>query len=54
MRKIRFDSGIPEDFFWLNEPEEYHFDRGLILKTEPNTDFWQRTHYGFERDNGHC
>jgi len=22
--------------------------------TNPSTDFWQKTHYGFERDNGHC
>ena len=24
------------------------------MTTAPNTDFWQKTHYGFERDNGHC
>ncbi len=27
---------------------------GLILTTDPQTDFWQRTHYGFQRDNGHA
>ncbi|RFA30026.1 hypothetical protein CAI21_07355 [Alkalilimnicola ehrlichii] len=24
------------------------------MRTSPDTDFWQRTHYGFRRDNGHC
>jgi len=54
MKKIDFQNGKPEDFRWLNEPEEYYFDGGLVVITEPETDFWQRTHYGFERDNGHC
>jgi len=26
----------------------------LTITTEPATDFWQRTHYGFQRDNGHA
>jgi regulation of enolase protein 1 (concanavalin A-like superfamily) len=25
----------------------------LIVRPDPGTDFWQRTHYGFEADNGH-
>jgi len=44
---------LPEDFYWLNEPT-YRLDEGLIMTTKPETDFWQRTHYGFQRDDGHC
>jgi len=54
MKKIDFKEGIPQKFHWLNEPEEYHLGEQLVIKTEPETDFWQRTHYGFRRDNGHC
>lgn len=46
--------GIKSKFEWLNEPEDFSFDDGLIIKTKPYTDFWQRTHYGFRRDDGHC
>jgi uncharacterized protein len=29
-------------------------DRGLLrVRTNASTDYWQRTHYGFEVDNGH-
>ena len=38
----------------MNEPQGYSFDNGLIIQTRPYTDFWQRTHYGFQRDDGHC
>lgn len=24
------------------------------METKPETDFWQTTHYGFQRDDGHC
>lgn len=52
--KVIFFEGIENKFVWENEPEEYAFDDGLIIKTKPYTDFWQRTHYGFRRDDGHC
>ncbi|MFB2918768.1 MULTISPECIES: DUF1349 domain-containing protein [Aerosakkonema] len=45
---------IPDEFFWLNEPKTYFFERGLHLVTKSKTDFWQKTHYGFQRDDGHC
>jgi len=39
---------------WFNEPQnEIRLGR-LHLATSPDTDFWQRTHYGFRRDNGHA
>ena len=45
---------MPGDFFWENEPENVITDNEIIIHTKPYTDFWQRTHYGFSRDNGHC
>lgn len=42
---------------WFNEPPRWQIDqaaRCLRLETAAGTDFWQRTHYGFEADNGHC
>lgn len=47
-------SALPADFFWFNEPKRYFFDGGLNLVTAAKTDFWQGTHYGFRRDDGHC
>lgn len=55
MKTYRFeDSKIPDSFFWFNDPKSYFLNKGLILITKKNTDFWQRTHYGFSRDDGHC
>ncbi len=41
-------------FEWLNPPPDWQAagDR-LRLRTAGGTDFWQRTHYGFRRDDGH-
>ncbi len=47
-------AGLPAAFFWFNAPQDYFFDDGLWLVTKSQTDFWQRTHYGFQRDDGHC
>ena len=47
-------SNISSEFYWFNEPVEYHLGTGLELVTDKETDFWQNTHYGFKRDNGHC
>lgn len=55
MTTYTFDSlALPAGFFWFNEPKRYFFDRGLNLVTAAKTDFWQGTHYGFRRDDGHC
>lgn len=46
---------IEKGFFWKNEPELWSVqDDKLIVHSMPNTDFWQRTHYGFRCDTGHC
>jgi regulation of enolase protein 1 (concanavalin A-like superfamily) len=47
-------STLPEGFYWLNEPGRYQLGNGLEIFTDEKTDFWQRTHYGFQRDDGHC
>jgi len=41
---------------WHAEPARWslgHDAGGLHLHTDAGTDFWQRTHYGFQVDNGH-
>jgi regulation of enolase protein 1 (concanavalin A-like superfamily) len=39
---------------WFNEPKKWSSNAsGIIVHTDGNTDFWRKTHYGFERDNGH-
>jgi regulation of enolase protein 1 (concanavalin A-like superfamily) len=39
---------------WLNQPAKWNAERdSLSLTTDPKTDFWRKTHYGFIRDNGH-
>jgi regulation of enolase protein 1 (concanavalin A-like superfamily) len=45
---------LPEDFYWFNQPARTHLGAGLEIYTDEQTDFWQTTHYGFQRDNGHC
>jgi uncharacterized protein len=41
---------------WLNPPPTWHLEPGasrLVVYPASETDFWQRTHYGFRADNGH-
>jgi regulation of enolase protein 1 (concanavalin A-like superfamily) len=39
---------------WRNPPPEHTLTaQGLKVVTAAHTDFWQRTHYGFQVDNGH-
>jgi uncharacterized protein len=42
------------NMIWLNEPQWEYDGRVLTIHTAKETDFWQRTHYGFQRDNGHA
>jgi len=42
-----------QGFTWLNEPAEWELHDTLEIQTLPDTDYWQRTHYGFQRDSGH-
>jgi regulation of enolase protein 1 (concanavalin A-like superfamily) len=45
---------LPAGFGWFNPPPRFSTGNGLELYTGKETDFWQRTHYGFRRDDGHC
>jgi regulation of enolase protein 1 (concanavalin A-like superfamily) len=41
---------------WFNEPSRWRVDASssaLIVEPEARTDFWRKTHYGFEADTGH-
>lgn len=40
---------------WHCEPRRWSLvEACLRIEPEAGTDFWQRTHYGFEADNGHA
>ena len=45
---------IPDGFHWFNKPARYKVGKGLEIFTDAQTDFWQNTFYGFQRDDGHC
>lgn len=39
---------------WLNEPADWSLRDGVLTAvTEPRTDFWRATFYGWTTDNGH-
>ncbi len=42
-------------FHWANPPERFQIGENTItIVTDPVTDFWQRTYYGFQHDNAHA
>ena len=42
----------PHDLVWTRAPKCYSIDAARIsITTEPGTDLWQRTYYGFQNDN---
>lgn len=43
---------IEQKLTWTREPKEYTICENQInIITEPGTDLWQRTYYGFQNDN---
>ena len=39
---------------WINPPTKWSLEnQALKVVTDPSTDFWRETHYGFTRDTGH-
>lgn len=37
---------------WMNQPKHFVVEKNrLIIETEPETDLWQRTYYGFQNNN---
>ena len=53
----RFDHAVlAPELCWHAEPTQWSLDQAKgVLRIAPNanTDYWQRTHYGFEADTGH-
>jgi hypothetical protein len=50
------DPALSPRLRWHAEPTRWRVDaasRCLRVQPDNGTDFWQRTHYGFEADNGH-
>lgn len=46
---------VAENLFWIREPKQYTVTDSLItIVSEPHTDLWQRTYYGFSNDNARC
>lgn len=40
---------------WFCQPKQFKLEEDcVIIQTEPETDLWQRTYYGFQNDNAHC
>ena len=49
-----FDNQPDSDLTWFCPPRNWSLEEGgLTLFPEAKTDYWQRTHYGFQNDNGH-
>lgn len=43
---------LKENLLWVREPKQSIISQGCIeIITEPGTDLWQRTYYGFQNDN---
>lgn len=41
-------------FKWINKPSSFVVnDNEIKITTEPETDLWQRTYYGYSNDNAH-
>lgn len=47
--EMKFDNGRSE---WVNKPENFEVSgEKIVIRTQPQTDLWQRTYYGFRRDD---
>lgn len=47
--EMKFDNGRSE---WVNKPENFEVSgEKIVIRTQPRTDLWQRTYYGFRRDD---
>lgn len=41
-----------QKLMWIYKPQKFLVEKNKIeIQTEPKTDFWQRTYYGFQNDN---
>jgi regulation of enolase protein 1 (concanavalin A-like superfamily) len=56
LSQFAIDRELSPRLRWHCEPKQWSIDpvaSALRIRTDPGTDFWQRTHYAFEADNGH-
>ena len=50
----KMDSQPTSGLSWFCPPDRWSLENGrLTLYPDAKTDYWQRTHYGFQNDNGH-
>ena len=43
---------LNQELFWTRKPEQAMVRKDTVeIVTEPGTDLWQRTYYGFRNDN---
>ncbi len=43
---------LKEQLYWIRKPKQFYIDnQNIKITTEPKTDLWQRTYYGFQNDN---
>lgn len=41
-----------DNLFWIRQPQQFTIsDQEITIMSEPYTDLWQRTYYGFQNDN---
>jgi len=41
-----------ENLYWIRKPKNFNIQKNRVeITTEPGTDLWQRTYYGFQNDN---
>lgn len=41
-----------DNYHWMNQPNRFVIEKNrLIIETEPGTDLWHKTYYGFQNDN---
>lgn len=56
-KNIRRDATMNFDISklkWINQPKAFTVDESkIVITTDPETDYWQRTYYGFRNDNAH-
>ncbi len=49
-----FDTQLNSGLRWFCPPTKWSLEDGnLVIHPDAKTDYWQRTHYGFQNDNGH-
>ena len=54
LQEIFNQSKLSSKLKWHCEPSDWKIQKDqLVIAADAETDFWQKTHYGFQADNGH-